>query len=41
MNDCEVGRLENMIEWIDDGGYVVNVFDVEKRNDYVHNPDVG
>ena len=39
MNDCEVEKLENMIEWIDDGGYVVNVFDVEKRNDYDYNPD--
>ena len=31
MNDCEVEKLENMIEWIDDGNYVVNVFDVEKE----------
>ena len=30
VNDCEVGKLENMIKTIDDGGYVVNVFDVEK-----------
>ena len=29
MNDCEVGKLEDMIEWIDEGGFVVNVFDVE------------
>ena len=39
MNDCEVGKLEDMIEWIDEGGYVVNVFDVKKRNDYDYSPD--
>lgn len=39
MNDCEVGKLEDMIEWIDEGGFVVNVFDVERRNNYDYDPD--
>ena len=38
MNDC-VENLEYAIKWIDDGGYVVNVFDVKKRNDYDYSPD--
>ena len=38
MNDC-VENLEYAIKWIDDGGYVVTVFDVKKGNDYDYNPD--
>ena len=38
MNDC-IDNLEYAIKWIDDGGYVVTVFDVKKRNDYDYNPD--
>ena len=38
MNDC-VENLEYAIKWIDDGGYVVTVFDVKKATDYEYNPD--
>ena len=32
-------KFEYAIKWIDDGGYVVTVFDVKKGNDYDYNPN--